>query len=103
MNNKTDLIEYLLRLGDSALIQGQRLCQWCGKAPALEEELALMNVGLDLVGQARNWLDYAGELLDDGRDADHLAFRRDERAYRPVAGGTTQRRLRGDHAQAVPL
>jgi len=82
MDNKTDLIEYLLRLGDSALIQGQRLCQWCGKAPALEEELALMNVGLDLVGQARNWLEYAAELLDDGRDADHLAFRRDERAYR---------------------
>ena len=82
MNNKTDLIEYLLRLGDSALIQGQRLCQWCGHAPALEEELALMNVGLDLVGQARNWLEYAAELLDDGRDADHLAFRRDERAYR---------------------
>jgi ring-1,2-phenylacetyl-CoA epoxidase subunit PaaC len=41
-----------------------------------------MNVGLDLVGQARNWLDYAAELLDDGRDADALAFRRDERAYR---------------------
>ncbi|MGL5522963.1 MAG: 1,2-phenylacetyl-CoA epoxidase subunit PaaC [Aeromonas veronii] len=82
MNNKTYLIEYLLRLGDSALIQGQRLCQWCGKAPALEEELALMNIGLDLVGQARNWLDYAAELLNDGRDADDLAFRRDERAYR---------------------
>jgi len=82
MNAKHDLIEYLLRLGDSALIQGQRLCEWCGRAPALEEELALMNVGLDLVGQARNWLDYAAELLADGRDADHLAFRRDERAYR---------------------
>ncbi|KMN03428.1 1,2-phenylacetyl-CoA epoxidase subunit PaaC [Pseudomonas helleri] len=82
MKPNTDLIEYLLRLGDSALIQGQRLCQWCGHAPALEEELALMNVGLDLVGQARNWLEYAAELLDDGRDADHLAFRRDERAYR---------------------
>ncbi len=82
MNTNSDLIEYLLRLGDSALIQGQRLCEWCGKAPALEEELALMNVGLDLVGQARNWLDYAAELLADGRDADHLAFRRDERAYR---------------------
>ena len=82
MNTQTDLIEYLLRLGDSALIQGQRLCQWCGHAPALEEELALMNVGLDLVGQARNWLEYAAELLDDGRTADDLAFRRDERAYR---------------------
>ena len=77
-----DLIQYLLRLGDSAMVQAQRLCQWCGRAPALEEELALMNVGLDLVGQARNWLEYAAELADDGRDADHLAFRRDERAYR---------------------
>ncbi|AIN58517.1 1,2-phenylacetyl-CoA epoxidase subunit PaaC [Pseudomonas soli] len=80
--HKQALIQYLLLLGDSALVQGQRLCEWCGKAPALEEELALMNVGLDLVGQARNWLDYAAELLDDGRDADALAFRRDERAYR---------------------
>ncbi|MDU9392948.1 1,2-phenylacetyl-CoA epoxidase subunit PaaC [Pseudomonas sp. zfem002] len=77
-----DLIQYLLRLGDSAMVQAQRLCQWCGRAPALEEELALMNVGLDLVGQARNWLEYAAELANDGRDADHLAFRRDERAYR---------------------
>ena len=77
-----DLIQYLLRLGDSAMVQAQRLCQWCGRAPALEEELALMNVGLDLVGQARNWLEYAAELADDGRDADHLVFRRDERAYR---------------------
>jgi len=77
-----DKIEYLLRLADSALIQGQRLCEWCGRAPALEEELALMNVGLDLVGQARNWYEYAAELLADGRDADHLAYRRDERAFR---------------------
>ncbi|MBD8494204.1 1,2-phenylacetyl-CoA epoxidase subunit PaaC [Pseudomonas syringae] len=82
MSEKDDLIQYLLRLGDTALIQGQRLCEWCGGAPAVEEELALMNVGLDLVGQSRNWLEYAAELLADGRDADHLAFRRDERAYR---------------------
>ncbi|WP_374438921.1 1,2-phenylacetyl-CoA epoxidase subunit PaaC [Pseudomonas panipatensis] len=82
MNPHNDKIEYLLRLADSALVQGQRLCEWCGRAPALEEELALMNVGLDLVGQARNWYEYAAELLADGRDADHLAFRRDERAFR---------------------
>ncbi|WP_437880674.1 1,2-phenylacetyl-CoA epoxidase subunit PaaC [Pseudomonas sp. LRF_L74] len=82
MHKHEDLIQYLLLLGDSALIQGQRLCEWCGKAPALEEELALMNVGLDLVGQARNWLEYAAELLADGRSADDLAFRRDERAFR---------------------
>lgn len=81
-DNKNDLIEYLLRLGDNALINGQRLCEWCGRAPALEEEMALMNVGLDLVGQARNWYEYAAELLADGRDADQLAFRRDERAFR---------------------
>lgn len=80
--HEQNLIAYLLLLGDSALVQGQRLCEWCGRAPALEEELALMNVGLDLVGQARNWLEYAAELLDDGRDADALAFRRDERAFR---------------------
>lgn len=82
MNPQNDLSEYLLRLADSALVQGQRLCEWCGRAPALEEEMALMNVGLDLVGQARNWYEYAAELLADGRDADHLAYRRDERAYR---------------------
>lgn len=81
-DNKNDLIEYLLRLGDNAMINGQRLCEWCGRAPALEEEMALMNVGLDLVGQARNWYEYAAELLADGRDADQLAFRRDERAFR---------------------
>ena len=82
METRNDLIEYLLRLGDTALVQGQRLCEWCGHAPAIEEELGLMNVGLDLVGQARHWLEYAAELLNDGRDADALAFRRDERAYR---------------------
>ncbi|WP_263262161.1 1,2-phenylacetyl-CoA epoxidase subunit PaaC [Pseudomonas sp. RIT-PI-S] len=82
MNTEQDLIQYLLLLGDSALIQGQRLCEWCGKAPAIEEELALMNVGLDLVGQARNWLEYAAELIGDGQDADHLAFRRDQREFR---------------------
>lgn len=82
MNPQNDLSEYLLRLADSALVQGQRLCEWCGRAPALEEEMALMNVGLDLVGQARNWYEYAAELLADGRDADRLAYRRDERAYR---------------------
>lgn len=79
---RDDLIEYLLRMGDTALIQGQRLCEWCGRAPVLEEELGLMNVGLDLVGQARHWLDYAADLIGDGRDADALAFRRDEREFR---------------------
>ena len=85
------LTTYLLRLGDSALVLGQRSAQLCGKAPALEEELALMNVGLDLFGQARNWLGYAAELMAselEGNgsqvkiDADHLAFRRDAQDFR---------------------
>ena len=77
MTQTEALKEYLLRLADSDMILGQRLCELCGKAPALEEEMALMNVALDLVGQARNWYEYAAELIDDGRDADKLAFRRD--------------------------
>jgi len=79
-----DVFEYVLRLGDSALIQGQRLCQWCGRAPFLEEELAILNVGLDLFGQARYWLEYAAELQGDACTADRLAFHRDERDFRNV-------------------
>nr|WP_228632763.1 1,2-phenylacetyl-CoA epoxidase subunit PaaC [Halomonas sp.] len=79
---QTPLVNYLLRLGDNALVLGQRHAQLCGKAPALEEELALMNVGLDLFGQARNWLGYASELMANEIDADHLAFRRDAQDFR---------------------
>ena len=82
MTQQEALQEYLLRLADSDMILGQRLCELCGKAPALEEEMALMNVALDLVGQARNWYEYAAELIDDGRSADELAFRRDAHDYR---------------------
>lgn len=81
------LVEYLLRLGDNALILGQRHAEWCGHAPALEEEMGLLNVGLDLFGQARHWLGYAAELISaEGSqgevDADHLAFRRDAQDFR---------------------
>jgi ring-1,2-phenylacetyl-CoA epoxidase subunit PaaC len=64
------------------MILGQRLSELTGKAPALEEEMASMNVALDLVGQARNWYEYAAELIDDGRDADNLCFLRDAHDYR---------------------
>ena len=77
LTQEQTLQKYLLRLADSNLIISQRLCELCGKAPAVEEELALMNVALDLVGQARNWYEYAGELDEAKRDADTLAFRRD--------------------------
>lgn len=68
---------YALRLGDDALVLGQRLSEWCGAAPALEIDLALANLGLDLIGQATHLLGYAGELEAAGRDADALAFHRD--------------------------
>jgi len=66
-----------LRLGDDALILGQRLCEWCGHAPSTEIDLTLSNLGLDLVGQARHFLTYAGELEGQGRDEDGLAYTRD--------------------------
>jgi len=74
--------EYLLRLGDNALVLSQRLGAWCGHGPALEEDLALTNVALDLLGQARLWLSYAGEVEGKGRDEDALAYLRDGGAFR---------------------
>ena len=68
---------YVLRLADSSLVLGQRLGEWVGHAPALEEDLALANIALDLIGQARLLLTYAGELEGRGRTEDALAFLRD--------------------------
>ena len=68
---------YVLRLGDTSLVLGQRLGEWVGHAPALEEDLGLANLALDLIGQARLFLTYAGELEGRGRDEDALAFFRD--------------------------
>ncbi len=79
---KDQLFEYLLRLGDSSLILGQRLSEWCGHGPELEEDIALINVALDLIGQARSLLTYAGEVEGRGRDEDQLAFLRDGTDYR---------------------
>lgn len=70
-------LQYLLRLGDSSLVLGQRLGEWVGHAPALEEDLGLANISLDLIGQARLLLTYAGELEGAGRDEDQFAFLRD--------------------------
>ncbi|WP_459618019.1 1,2-phenylacetyl-CoA epoxidase subunit PaaC [Bordetella sp. 2513F-2] len=71
------LFEYLLRLGDGTLILSQRLAAWTGHGPALEEDLALTNTALDLLGQARMWLTLAGEVEGAGRDEDALAYLRD--------------------------
>ena len=70
-------LRYLLRLGDTSLVLGQRLAEWVGHAPALEEDLGLANLALDLIGQARLLLGYAGEVEGRGRDEDALAFLRD--------------------------
>ena len=74
-------VQYLLRLGDTCLIQGQRLAEWCGHGPVLEEDIALTNMALDLVGQARALLTRAGQADGQGYDEDQLAFLRDERDY----------------------
>lgn len=76
------LFEFLLQLGDNALILGHRLSEWCGKAPALEEDIALTNTALDLIGHAKMWLGYAGEVEGAGRTADTLAYFRDPQAFR---------------------
>lgn len=74
--------DYLLRLGDNCLVLSQQLGAWCGHGPALEEDMALTNVALDLLGQARAWLSYAGEVEGAGRGEDALAYRRDGAAFR---------------------
>lgn len=78
----TPLAQYVTRLGDDHLILGQRLSEWCGHSPTLEEELSLANIALDLLGQARNLLGYAAQLT--GGDEDKLAFLRLEHEYRNV-------------------
>jgi ring-1,2-phenylacetyl-CoA epoxidase subunit PaaC len=75
------LFDFVLKLGDDSLILGHRLSEWCGHGPILEEDIALTNIALDLVGQATTLLNYAGELEGKGRDADALAFLRFDREY----------------------
>ena len=76
------LFQYLLRLGDSTLILSHRVSEWTGHGPALEEDLAMTNVALDLLGHARMWLTLAGQLEGQGRDEDQLAYLRDAHDYR---------------------
>jgi ring-1,2-phenylacetyl-CoA epoxidase subunit PaaC len=75
------LATYALRLGDDALILSHRLGEWVTNAPQLEEDVALANIGLDLLGQARTLLSYAGEVEAAGRSEDDLAYLRDEREF----------------------
>lgn len=81
---KENLFEYLLRLGDNALILGHRISEWCGHGPILEEDIALINVALDEIGQATAILKYAGEVEGKGRTEDDLAYLRTDREYKNV-------------------
>ena len=82
MADDAHLFEYALRLGDDALVLGQRLSEWCGHGPMLEVDLTLANVALDLIGQATHFLEYAGQVEGAGRDGDRLAFHRDVYDFR---------------------
>jgi ring-1,2-phenylacetyl-CoA epoxidase subunit PaaC len=98
MTEPSHLCTYTLRLGDSALILAQRLAEWTGHAPILEEDMALGNLGLDLLGQARAFLSYAGEIEGMGRSEDDLAFLRDAHEFRNV---TLVEQPNGDFAQTI--
>jgi ring-1,2-phenylacetyl-CoA epoxidase subunit PaaC len=91
-------VQYLLRIADTCLILSQRLGEWCGHAPALEEDIAMTNMALDLVGQARALLTRAGQLEGRAHDEDQLAFLRDERDY---FNATLVELPRGDFAFSV--
>lgn len=80
--SETPLVLYALRRADDALILGHRLSEWCGHAPAMEEDMALANMGLDLLGQARELYSYAAKVEGRGNDEDKFAYLRDVRQYR---------------------
>src|SRR5947209_3509518 len=79
---ETPLLNLVLRRADDALILGHRLSEWCGHAPMIEEDIALANIALDLVGQARSLYDYAAQVAGSGLTEDHFAYRREQHQYR---------------------
>ena len=97
LNNPPEA-QYLLRIADTCLILGQRLGEWCGHAPVLEEDIAMANIALDLIGQARAVLTLAGQLEGLEHDEDELAFLRNERDYLNL---TMVELPRGDFAFSV--
>lgn len=82
--DRADLFEFLLRTGDNTLVLGHRVSEWCGHSPVLEEDIALANTALDLIGQTQLWLGLAGEVEGKGRTADQLAYLRDAAQFRNV-------------------
>ena len=82
MNKQQALFEYCLRLGDTSLILGQRLSEWCGHGPILEEDIGLTNISLDYIGHATSILKYAALVENKGRTEDDLAYQRNERDFK---------------------
>lgn len=82
MDRNDACFEYLCRLGDNTLVLGHRLSEWCGHAPVLEEDIAVANIALDLIGQTQLWLGLAGEVEGKGRTANDLAMLRDVWEFR---------------------
>src|SRR5664279_2963642 len=95
---ETPLVLYTLRRADDALILGHRLSEWCGHAPMLEEDMALANMGLDLLGQARELYSYAARVEGKGNDEDKFAYLRDVRQYRNLL---LLEQLNGDFARTM--
>lgn len=79
---KNHVLDYLFRLADSSLILGQRLSEWCGHGPILEQDIAMTNIALDLIGQSRILYQYASEVQGEGKTEDDLAFLRDTHEFR---------------------
>jgi len=112
MTQRDALFEFLLRLGDNTLILSHRVSEWCGHAPVIEEDIALANTALDLIGQAQMWLGLAAETEGAGRDADSLAYHRDAWEFRNILlverpngdfGKTLMRQFLFDAWQALML
>ena len=80
--NQNNWLNYLLHLADTSLILGQRLCEWCGKGPVLEQDIAMSNIALDLLGESSNYYQYAAEIQNEGKAEDDLAFLRNEREFK---------------------
>src|SRR5438105_4898957 len=96
--SETPLVLYVLRRADDALILGHRLSEWCGHAPMLEEDMALANIALDLLGQARELYSYAAKVEGKGNDEDRFAYLRDVRQYRNLL---LVERPNGDFANTI--
>jgi ring-1,2-phenylacetyl-CoA epoxidase subunit PaaC len=102
VSDEADIVEFLLRTGDNTLVLGHRVSEWCGHSPVLEEDIALANSALDLIGQTQLWLGLAGEVeakvSGKGRTADQLAYLRDAAQFRNVL---LVERPNGDFGQTI--